>query len=321
MINYFFYVILSGSKYVPMKRRLIGYLSLFLLSISGCSKEKQADEQQQALQSTSSEMLTGSCGAIYADTVYYPSDYPAGYEVRPLTGLAGSFGSYPDGLEMDERNGNIEIKQSLTGLKYLVWYVPRGSTDTCKAFLTVSGVNYPDSIYAIKSASGLSTPVYNASLQQPAPCTANCEFDDGHDDDNGNGFADEPPLGQEMVPQGVSMDKSSGAINLKQSILDGALGSNPAPGTFKDFVLNYRLTDRTSKALNRMTLRLYYYKNKSQVPAALKKDLEEKKKFILLNNISDPYKVSYTVKKSGSGSTSREREVKCRPAYIIIVQQ
>lgn len=302
-----------------MKRRQIGYLSLFLLSIFSCSKGKQIQQQQNILHTASDEMLAGSCSGIYGDSVYYPSEYPAGYEVKPLAGLAGSFGSYPDGLEMDERNGNIEIKQSLTGLKYLVWYVAAGTKDTCKAFLTVSGVNYPDSIYAIKASAGLSTPVYNGALQQPVPCAGNCEFDDGHDDDNGNGFADEPPLGQEMIPQGVSMDKSNGAINLKQSISNGALGSNPTSGTFKDFILNYRLSDRTSKALNRMTLRVYYYQRQSQIPSALKKDLEAKKKFIAFNNINDPYKVSYTAKKSGRDS--KGREVKCRPAYIIVVQQ
>ena len=93
------------------------------------------------------------------------------------------------------------------------------------------------------------------------------------------------------------------------------------PGSFKDFILNYRLSDRSAKALNRMTLRMYYFKNQTQIPAALKKDLEEKKKFTLLNNIKDPYKVSYTVNNKG-GSVAREaREVKCRPPYIIVVQQ
>jgi hypothetical protein len=131
-------------------------------------------------------------------------------------------------------------------------------------------------------------------------------------------------LGQELIPQGVAMDKSGGAINLKRTLLNGALGKNPLPGAFKDYILNYRLSDHTSKALNRMTLRIYYFKNRSQIPAALKRDLAEKRKYILLNYTNDPYSVSYTVDKSGHGGdnmiAAKEREVKCRPPYIIVVQ-
>lgn len=291
-----------------------------LLAALACTKEKQAESSTTTAANASAITAAAACGQIYTDSIFYPSEYPPDYEVRPIRGLAGTFGAYPDGLEIDEDNGNIEIKQSETGLKYLVWYVARGTTDTCKTFVTVSGVNYPDSIYSMKTANSLSTPVYNGTLQEPTICTGNCEFDDGHDDDNGNGFADEPPAGQEIIPQGVAMDKSGGAINLKQTIRNGALGANPVSGSFKDYILNYRLSDRSSKALNKMTLRIYYYKNQAQIPAGLKKDLEEKKKFTLLNSIKDPYKVSYTVKKSGGGNL-REREVKCRPPYIIVVQQ
>lgn len=289
-----------------------------LLAALACSKEKQAENHSVITTATETAVLAaGTCGPIYADSIFYPSEYPADYEVRPLSGLRGTFGAYPDGLEIDEDNGNIEIKQSETGLKYLVWYVARGTRDTCKTFVTVSGVNYPDSIYSLKASSSFSTPVYNGTVQQPTVCTGNCEFDDGHDDDNGNGFADEPPAGQQLIPQGVAMDKGNGSINLKRTIQNGTIDTL---GTFKDFVLNYRLSDRSAKALNKMTLRIYYYKSQGQIPAALKKDLEEKKKFTLLNSIKDPYKVSYTVKKS-AGAALREREVKCRPPYIIVVQQ
>lgn len=299
------------------------YLVLLgLIASIACTKEKQVDNSvQPGVQSETYDAAIKRCAPIYADSIFYPSEYPAGYEIKPVSGLRGTFGSYPDALEIDEETGNIEIKQSETGLKYLVWYVAIGSLDTCKMFVTVSGVNYPDSIYSVKTTNSFATPIYNGSLQQPTVCTGNCEFDDGHDDDNGNGFADEPPIGQEIIPQGVAMDKLDGSINLRRSIQNGALGANPLPGSFKDFILNYRLSDRSAKALNRMTLRMYYFKNQDQIPAILKKDLAEKKKFTLLNSIQDPYKVSYTVHTKGGGGAREAREVKCRPPYIIVVQQ
>jgi hypothetical protein len=210
-------------------------LLCFIGSVA-CTKEKQVDstEQISSVQSETADAAIKRCAPIYADSIFYPSEYPADYEIKPVSGLRGTFGSYPDALEIDEETGNIEIKQSETGLKYLVWYVATGSRDTCKMFITVSGVNYPDSIYSVKTTNSFATPVYNGSLQQPTVCTGNCEFDDGHDDDNGNGFADEPPVGQEIIPQGVAMDKLDGSIDLKRSIQNGALGTNPLPGSFKD---------------------------------------------------------------------------------------
>lgn len=304
------------------------FLSCVLIAFS-CNKDKASlinKENANSISAASSaDDIAGTCSSFaYPDTLLYPSDYPAEYVISTVTRLSGTFGSYPDALEIDERTGNIEIGQSETGLKYLVWYVATGTRDTCKVFLTVSGVNYPDSIFTLKNAAGVATPVYNGTAQ-PAICTSNCEFDDGHDDDNGNGFLDEPPAGQEIIPQGVSMDKVTGSINLKQTVQNGAFGANPVPGTFKDYILNYRLSDRSANALNHMTLRMYYYKNQSQIPAALKRDLATKKKFVSFNNETDPYKVSYTVKTRGGGSNlvaaKGAKEVKCRPPYIIVVQQ
>jgi hypothetical protein len=298
-------------------------ISVIIFNLFACNKEKvnnYANSKIDAIQS--SNAVVNGCGFAYPDSIFYPSDYPVDYKIHPVKVLAGTFGAYPNGLEINETTGDIEIGVSETGLKYLVWYVATGSHDTCKIFITVSGVNYPDSIYSLTTSNGISTPLYNGSLKQPTFCDGTCEFDDGHDDDNGNGFEDEPPIGQELIPQGVSMDKSNGAINLKRTLINGALGKNPLPGTFKDYILNYRLSDHSAKALNKMTLRIYYYKNKSQIPLGLKKDLATKRKYVLLNYTNDPYSVSYTVNShvGGGNFAPKEREVKCRPPYIIVVQ-
>src|SRR5678815_1904374 len=81
---------------------------------------------------------------VYADTIFYPEELPNDYLVKPLYKITGTFGAYPDGLEINPNNGNIDITESETGLKYLVWYVPFGGKDTCKKFITVSGINYLD---------------------------------------------------------------------------------------------------------------------------------------------------------------------------------
>lgn len=306
------------------KKPLFAVIIFATVCILGCSKENtiRSDKATNtAFSATTSNVVTSICDQFaYSDTIFYPAELPNDYIIHLNTPLSGSFGTYPDGLEMNPLNGDIDITESETGLKYLIWYVPAGTHDTCKKFLTVAGINFTDSIYTLKNNPGIATPMYNATPLLPTDCNGDCEFDDGHDDDDGDGFADEPPLGQEVIPQGIAMDKASGSINLRQSIRNGALGPNPTAGTVKDFVLNYRISDRSSKALNNTTLRIYYYKNQSQIPARLKRDLAIKKQQILLNSVTDPSKVSYTVNttitaKNGAG------EVKCRPPYIIVVQQ
>lgn len=303
-------------------------LSLIIISaaagILACSKEKimNANESGAVIQSsTQSNVGISPCDQFaYSDTIFYPAELPDDYIIHLNTPLSGSFGTYPDGLEMNPLNGDIDITESETGLKYLIWYVPAGTHDTCKKFLTVAGINFTDSIYTLKNNPGIATPMYNATPLLPTDCNGDCEFDDGHDDDDGDGFADEPPLGQEVIPQGISMNKGSGSINLRQSIKNGALGPNPTAGAVKDFVLNYRISDRSAKALNNTTLRIYYYKNQSQIPAKLKRDLAVKKQQILLNNVTDPAQVSYTVNTAATAKHGAG-EVKCRPPYIIVVQQ
>jgi hypothetical protein len=306
------------------KKLLFTIIIFATVCILACSKESiinSNNDNDPALSSSQSANVVSVCDQFaYADTIFYPAELPDDYIIHLNTPLSGSFGTYPDGLEMNPLNGDIDITESETGLKYLIWYVPAGTHDTCKKFLTVAGINFTDSIYTLKNNPGIATPMYNATPLLPTDCNGNCEFDDGHDDDDGDGFADEPPLGQEVIPQGISMDKASGSINLRQSIRNGALGPNPTAGAVKDFVLNYRISDRSSKALNNTTLRIYYYKTQSQIPAKLKRDLAAKKQQILLNNATNPATVSYTVNttttnKHGAG------EVKCRPPYIIVVQQ
>lgn len=305
------------------KRFLSGIIIAAILTVLACSKDKIAEKNSSTSVAASASVneVKSICNQFsYGDTIFYPAELPSDYIIHLLTPLSGSFGAYPDGLEIDPVTGDIDITESETGLKYLVWFAPAGSRDTCKKFLYVSGVNFADSVYLLKNNPSMASPIYNASLLTSTQCNGTCEFDDGHDDDDGDGFADEPPVGQEVIPQGIAMDKATGNINLKQTISNGALGVNPMSGTVKDFILNYRISDRSAKALNRTTLRLYYYKTQKEIPAKLRRDLAIKKQWILLNNITDPYSVPYTVQKINTAKNGAG-EVKCRPPYIIVVQK
>jgi len=298
-------------------------LSVIAVYGLACSKENAATNTLVSSSSVNNAVTLSSCDSfVYADTIFYPEELPDDYIVKPKYKLTGTFGAYPDGLEINPNNGNIDITESETGLKYLVWYVPFGRQDTCKKFVTVSGINYVDSSYTLTSTDpGVMKPVYNASLLKQTDCNGGCEFDDGPDDDDGDGFADEPPAGQEVIPQGVAMSKLTGNVNLRKSLKNGALGVNPPNGAVKNFMLNYRIGDKSSKSLNKIGFRLYYYKTKADIPAKLLQQIEAKKKLVLFNeNDTDPYKVAYTVSSSASSVVAKHGngETRCRPPYIIV---
>ncbi len=271
----------------------------------------------------------------YPDTIFYLKPLSStDYIVKPAKPLTGTFGVFPAGLKINPLNGNINVTKSETGLDYRVWFIPQGTTDTCIKYITISGVNYTDSIYVLASSTGIAQPIYNAMPLLAVDCSSGCEFDDGPDDDNGNGLADEPPAGQQLVPQGFVINKKTGAINFKKSLQNGVLGTNPAPGTYKDFVLNYRIGDKSAKALNKIAFRLYYYQSQSQIPAKLKDDIATKQSQVLLEGKEDESADDSGGHGSNSGSSSFSAasaafttarkgtgEVKCRPPYIIVTQQ
>ena len=297
-------------------------VSLSLYSIS-CSKESglRSNDQNIAKTKSADQLSLSICDQFaYSDTIFYPQELPNDYIIHTITPLTGTFGCFPDELKMNSINGDIDITEGETGLKYLVWFVPAGTKDTCKKFITISGIDFTDSIYTLKNSPGIATPVYNSTRQLQPACTTGCEFDDGPDDDDGDGIADEPLPGQEVIPQGIAMDKSTGAINLRQSLINGALGANPAPGTFKDFLLNYRISDASHKTLNKIAFRLYYFKTQSQIPLRLKRELAAKKAQVILNDDVSVNNFSYTVN-TGLTAKNGAGEVKCRPPYIIVVQK
>ena len=298
-------------------------LSVILIYMLACTKENATNNTFVNDSAIDNALSLSACDSFaYSDTIFYPEELDDDYIVKPIHKLTGTFGAYPDGLRINKNSGNIDITESETGLKYLIWFVPTGTQDTCKKFITVSGINYTDSIYTLTSDDpGIMKPVYNANLLKRTDCNGNCEFDDGHDDDDGDGFADEPPAGEEVIPQGVAMNKATGSVNLRKSLKNGALGINPPNGTSKNFTLNYRISDKSSKTLNKIGFRLYYYKTKADIPASLLKQIEAKKSLVLLNGINDnPFNVAYTVPSVTNSAVAQHGagETRCRPPYIIV---
>jgi hypothetical protein len=303
-----------------------------------CSKEgaNKKTETASLNASQTSNLALNTCDQLaYADTIFYLKPQKSNYIIKPLASVAGTYGAFPAGLHINAVNGNINVNLSETGLEYIVWFVPSGTTDTCKKLITISGVNYKDTVY-VMATNPKASPIYNANTSIPI-VSKGSEFDDGPDDDNGNGSGDEPPGGHELIPQGFVIDKSTGVIDFKASIRNGVLGKNPISGTKKEFTLYYRLGDKSKNALNHISFELFYYKNQSDIPPKVMEDLLTKQGQVLLENEDDdgghggghggggnhgPHftgvnlaATSEITAKNGNGET------KCRPPYIIVTQK
>jgi hypothetical protein len=240
--------------------------------------------------STSSGATGGTtkpkCDLIaYKDSLFFLENLKDDIKIEPLVRRKGEYGAYPEGLEINKSNGEINITKSESGLKYDVFFVPEKTTDTCFTKISISGIDYASKIYLIKNEK-IAVPIYNGNPLLPIPGVGlgKTEFDDGDDDDNGNGNADEPLPGQEVLPQGLDISKLDGKIQLDNSLKKGLFGGSYKNGDNKKLKLFYRLEDKSGKSLNKIELEFHFYEKESDVPKSLKdKIIENQSSFNLLH--------------------------------------
>jgi hypothetical protein len=191
----------------------------------------------------------------YGDSIFYLSATGANIISPKPMSKKGTFYGFPDGIELDSLNGNIDIANSETGLRYKIMFVPDGTKDTISTKIVLSGINFYDHIYHITKGDSIATPVYNANGQAYAPGlfgtgTANV-FDDGNGCNN----------------QGCNVSLANGSINLTQSLRSGAIPSTH--DAQKEFVYYYRMDDKSGKSLNKLKVKLYYYNKMADIPQYL----------------------------------------------------
>lgn len=225
----------------------------------------------------------------YGDSIIYEKWSPGkDHIIKPKDrAVNGKYFSWPEGLVMDKVTGLINIRLSQHGIRFTIGFIDLSINDTSLIELTISGLNYKSGIYTLANNDTLVIPFYNETISlgsllglsddkdYPDNLDGNgggndkAEFDDGHDDDNGNGYNDEPQLGQRANDQKVRVRTTTGVINLKKSLLDGAFGPNPQNGASKDVTIYYRINDNSNRALQSINIKLFYYEHKSDIPADL----------------------------------------------------
>lgn len=264
-------------------------LLLILLVIGfACSKSS----------SDKSQVKNANCNPPdYGDSIIYvkfkgPSN---DFTVKPKnTTVTGTYYSWPEGLSLNASTGEINVSKSETGVRYNIGFVETGTHDTCVTQLILGGITYVDSIYVMEKNDTLAYPYYYANPNAAAICDKSddtdypkpgqsgggnnkCEFDDNSDPD-GNGVGDEPPAGAVRAnDQNVRVRTLSGVINLKKTLLEGAFGTNPQNGASKLVTIYYRLNDFSGRALQKISVQLYYYDKVSSIPSTLMTEIADKR--------------------------------------------
>jgi hypothetical protein len=186
----------------------------------------------------------------YGDSILTPK--PTGNNIIfPLTHREGSYSGFPEGIEIDQASGAINLNNSETGLRYRITHVsPKG--DTTIKTVVLSGITFTDHFYYLSQGDSIANPVYNANPARILPLTGS-SFDEGNIANNG----------------GCSVKTENGKINLSESVRKGVFGNNPLNDATKEIEIKYRINDGSGKSLNKLKVKLYWYYTIADVPQYL----------------------------------------------------
>lgn len=232
----------------------------------------------------------------YGSPIIYLKNQSSDYIVSPSESRTGTYTAFPEGIEINDDNGAINVSKSETGLKYKITYTaPNG--DTTSTVVLISGIQFADQFYRLSQNDSIAFPIYNGNSINPLPLTGS-SFDDNNLANSG----------------GCSIKTTNGQINLAQTVRNGIFGSTPQNDAKKEFDIEYRLNDQSGKAQNKIRVKLYYYNTMADVAPDLLQTLSERQQqgvFLEMNN-------------NGSGTISSARTTaiaKPRPPCVIIIGQ
>lgn len=223
----------------------------------------------------------------YGDSILFLKPTTGDYIVYPLVAKSGTFEAFPEGIEIDDNTGAINVSKSETGLRYKITHTANDGKKTT-TMVVLSGINFTDKFYRLSQNDSMAFPVYNANPARTLPVTGSI-FDDG----GGAGIS------------GCDVKTVNGQINLAQSIRNGLFGNNPTDDQRRDVEIVYRLNDGSNKAVNKLKVRLYYYTSMATVAPDLLQTLQDRE--------------NDGVFLRGFGTESTVQAARPRPPCVIII--
>lgn len=198
--------------------------------------------------SADTDTPTGPFKLSYGDSIIYLKPVAGDYIVQPEQTRPGTYTAFPDGIEIDDKTGAINVSNSETGLRYRITHTaPNG--DSTSTMVVLSGITFRDHFYYLSAGDSIANPVYNAAESRLLPITGS-SFDEGNLANTG----------------GCSVKTDNGSINLAESVRKGVFGANPRNDDKKEVEIKYRINDASGKSLNKLKVLLYWYETVADVP-------------------------------------------------------
>ncbi len=194
----------------------------------------------------------------YGDSIIYARPSAGDYIVSPTSQRPGDYSGFPDGIEIDETTGAINVSKSETGLRYRITHIAPNGTET-KTMVVLSGITFTDKFYILSQHDSIASPVYNANPSRVLPLSGS-SFDEGNVANGG----------------GCAVRTTNGKINLAETVRNGVFGSTPQNDVRKTFEIRYRINDASGKTENRLKVLLYWYRTMADVPADLWETLNDR---------------------------------------------
>lgn len=261
---------------------LIAFLILATsVAFLSCNKESDVVETPQPY------------AVSYTDSIIYLKPSTGDYIVNPVTTAPGVYSGFPEGIEIDDNTGAINVSKSETGLRYRIIHTATDGKVTT-TMVVLSGITFTDHYFHFSTGDSVARPVYNANKSRVLPLSGS-SFDEGNVASTG----------------GCDIKTANGQINLAQTVRNGIFGSTPQNDVRKDFDIEYRLNDASGKSLNKLRVRLYYYNTMADVPADLLTTLQDRDD----NGVFLRPGAAATT----NGAIAVERVTKPRPPCVIII--
>lgn len=230
----------------------------------------------------------------YGDSIIYLKPVSGDYIINPLVHREGIYSGFPDGIEIDDITGAINVSKSETGLRYRITHTsPQGRVTT--TMVVLSGITFTDHFYRLSNGDSVAHPVYNANPDRILPLSGSI-FDE---DNLANGG-------------GCAVRTNDGKINLAESIRKGVFGSNPQNDDKKEIEIKYRINDGSGKTLNKLKVLLYWYNTMADVPQYVWEILNDRAAqgvFLRNGNMAT----------NNNGGLQIEKEARPRPPCVIII--
>lgn len=246
---------------------------------------------------------TGPYKLSYGDSIIYLKAQSQDYIVYPTEHRAGTYYGFPEGIEIDDDTGEINVSKSETGLRYRIAHIsPDG--DTSQTYIVLSGITYFDKFYNLSLGDSIAGPVYNANENRPLPLSGSV-FDSDNTANSG----------------GCSVKTTDGKINLAETVRNGVFGTVPTNDAAREFDIVYKLNDNSGKATNKIRVKLYYYNSMADVAPDLLQILQEREDqnvFLRVNNTNS--QLNNLMARPGS-VFGTEALAKPRPPCVIIIGQ